>query len=81
MITGPYRASRNAANTEDGGMHHDDTARKSGFRGGAVAGSIHLDLFPPSLIEAFGPAWYDRGTLSIGYVNHTIDREPVRTSL
>ena len=81
MITGPYRASRNAANTEDGGMHHDDTARANGFRGGAVAGSIHLDLFPPRLLEAFGPTWYDRGSLSIGYVNHTIDREPVRAML
>ena len=81
MITGPFRESRNAANTTDGGMHHDDTARANGFRGGAVAGSIHLDLFPPRLIEAFGPAWYDRGSLSIGYVNHTIDREPVRASL
>lgn len=81
MITGPYRASRNAANTEDGGMHHDDTARSNGFRGGAVAGSIHLDLFPPRLLEAFGPAWYDRGALSIGYVNHTIDREPVRAMI
>ena len=81
MITGPYRASRNAANTEDGGMHHDDTARANGFRGGAVAGSIHLDLFPPRLLEAFGPSWYDRGSLSIGYVNHTIDREPVRAML
>ena len=81
MITGPFRESRNAANTTDGGMHHDDTARANGFRGGAVAGSIHLDLFPPRLLEAFGPAWYERGSLSIGYVNHTIDREPVRAHL
>jgi len=62
-------------------MHHDDTARANGFRGGAVAGSIHLDLFPPRLLDAFGPAWFDRGSLSIGYVNHTIDAEPVRAML
>lgn len=81
MITGPFRESRNAANTEDGGMHHDDTAKANGFRGGAVAGSIHLDLFPPRLLEAFGEAWYRRGSLSIQYRNHTIDREPVRAHI
>jgi hypothetical protein len=78
-ITGEYRGSRNAANHEDGGLHLDANAEKHGFaRGGAVAGSIHLDLFSPLVLEAFGPAWFETGSLSIRYKTPTVDRELVR---
>jgi hypothetical protein len=81
MITGPYRESVNAANREGGGIHDDSVATKLGFRGGTVAGSIHLDLFPPLLLEAFGNAWFERGSLSIMFKNATLSREPVRALL
>jgi hypothetical protein len=79
---GAYRGSRNAANHEGGGLHLDENAEKHGFaRGGAVAGSIHLDLFSPLLLEAYGKEWFERGSLSIGYKSPTVDNEQVRATI
>ena len=47
----------NASQQAKGSIHNDEVATKLGFRGGTVAGSIHLELFPPLLVEAFGPRW------------------------
>jgi hypothetical protein len=78
MLCGPLRGSRNEAIEMEGSIHEDATAERLGFRGGTVAGSIHLELFPPLLIEAFGPRWFERGTLSVYFRNATTDRELVR---
>jgi hypothetical protein len=81
-IQGEYRGSRNAANHEGGGLHLDENATKLGFaRGGAVAGSIHLDLFSPLVLEAFGKEWFQTGSLSMRYKTPTVDRELVRGSV
>ena len=48
-------------------IHDDATAQKLGFRGGTIAGSIHMDQFPPVLVEAFGPAWFETGSLSLAF--------------
>jgi hypothetical protein len=77
-LCGPLRASRNEAINMEGSIHEDVTAERLGFRGGTVAGSIHMELFPPLLLEAFGPRWFDRGTLSLYFRNATTDRELVR---
>ena len=81
LIVGPLRNSVNQAQEVRGSIHNDAVASKLGFRGGTVAGSIHLELFPPLLLEAFGPRWFERGTLSINFRNATTDREPVRAKL
>src|SRR5437588_12637267 len=78
VIAGPLRQSVNQAREMAGSIHNDAVASKLGFRGGTVAGSIHLELFPPVLLEAFGQRWFERGTLSINFKNATVDREPVR---
>ena len=77
-VEGPLRRSVNAASEVAGSIHDDATARSLGLRGGTVAGSIHLDLFPPLLLETFGPRWFERGSLSMYFRNPTVDREPVR---
>jgi hypothetical protein len=81
VITGPLRRPVNQAQNVEGSIHNDEVASKLGFRGGTVAGSIHLELFPPLLLHAFGDRWLDRGTLSINFKNATTDREPVRALL
>lgn len=58
-------------------IHDDDTAQKLGFRGGTIAGSIHMDQFVPVLVEAFGPAWFETGSLSLSFRNATISGDPV----
>lgn len=80
-LVGPLRQSVNNSKEESGSIHDDATARRLGFRGGTVAGSIHMELFPPLLREAWGRRWFERGTLSLYFVNATTDREPVRAFL
>jgi hypothetical protein len=58
-------------------IHDDATAQKLGFRGGTIAGSIHMDQFPPVLVEAFGPVWFETGSLSLAFKQATISGDPV----
>ncbi len=78
VFVGPLRRSLNNARHVAGSIHDDATATKLGFRGGTVAGSIHLELLPPLLLKAFGKRWFERGTISMYFLNATTDREAVR---
>ncbi len=81
VFVGPLRRSVNNARNVSGSIHDDAMATKLGFRGGTVAGSIHLELFPPLLLKAFGQRWFERGTISMYFLNATTDREAVRAFL
>jgi hypothetical protein len=78
VITGRVRRPRNLAAHIAGSIHDDDTAAALGFRGGTVAGSVHLDQFPPLLIEAFGQSWFETGSLSLYFRHATTDGEAVQ---
>jgi hypothetical protein len=78
VIAGPVRRPRNLAAEVAGSIHDDATASALGFRGGTVAGSVHMDQFAPLLIEAFGPRWFETGSLSLYFRNATTDNEPVQ---
>lgn len=78
VLNGPYRAPRNLAANQRGSIHDDATAQKLGFRGGTVAGSIHMEQFPPLMLRMFGTRWFETGTLSCYFRNATTDGEPVR---
>ena len=77
-ITGEWRRPVNTAAHQNGGIHDDDTATDLGFRGGTVAGAIHMEQFPPLLLEMFGADFWQTGTLSMYFRSATVDREPVR---
>ncbi len=81
MITGGFWQGRNWSADAVGGIHDDATATKLGFRGGTVAGNIHMDQFVPVLRKVFGDAWLERGALSMYFRNATIDGESVRVSV
>src|SRR5262249_44699706 len=72
------RVARNGALDQKGSIHDDATASKLAFRGGTVAGSVHMDQFPPLLLRIFGPRFFETGGLSLYFQNATVDREPVR---
>lgn len=78
VLEGALRRPINRAATVKGSIHDDATATKLGLRGGTVAGSVHMDLFGPLIMEAWGERWFERGTLSLYFLNATTDREPVR---
>ncbi len=77
-VYGGWRRPVNIAAEVRNSIHDDDTAKNLGMRGGTVAGCIHLEQFPPVLLEAFGPGWFEQGTLSVYYTYATKDREEVR---
>jgi hypothetical protein len=87
-LVGPERVPMNRGTSEwlakhgysglrGGNIHDDATAQRLGFRGGTVAGSVHLDQFPPVLVGVFGLRWFARGSISLGFRNATVDAEPV----
>jgi hypothetical protein len=78
VITGPVRHPRNLAAHIVGSIHDDETATALGFRGGTVAGSVHLDQFPPLLVQAFGQRWFETGSLSLYFRHATTDGEAVQ---
>jgi hypothetical protein len=80
-VYGGWRQPVNISADVKGSIHDDEAARRLGMRGGTVAGNIHLEQFPPVLIEAFGPRWFERGTLSVFYTYATKDREDVRVAV
>ena len=82
VLTGPVRSPRNSARHLGAGSIHDDaTAQKLGFRGGTVAGSLHMEQLPPLLMALFGPEWLRTGGMSMYFRYATTDGEPVRASL
>jgi hypothetical protein len=81
LLIGPHRTPGNPSQRVSGSIHNDEVARKLGFRGGTVAGSIHLEQFPPLLVRAFGPRWFESGSLSVYFRNASTHLEPVRCGL
>ncbi len=65
ILESELRAARNWSADTKGSIHDDATAAKLGFRGGTVAGSIHMDQFPPLLLRAFGTRFFHDGALSL----------------
>jgi hypothetical protein len=79
--TGEFRQPRNSAAEVKGSIHDDATASKLGFKGGTVAGSIHMDQFVPGLLEMYGDRWLETGTISLYFTQATVDSEAVRASV
>jgi|TARA_Y100000310_G_C20688009_1_gene820334 hypothetical protein len=77
-LKGDWRKPTNTAAHQKGGIHDDDTATNLGFRGGTVAGSIHMEQFMPLLEATFGEDCWQTGTLSLYFRSATVDQEPVR---
>lgn len=77
-LNSEWRRPVNTAAHQKGGIHDDDTATDLGFKGGTVAGSIHMEQFMPLLEATFGENWWHTGTLSLYFRSATVDREPVR---
>ncbi|MEM8918519.1 MAG: hypothetical protein AAGE37_06615 [Pseudomonadota bacterium] len=79
ILVGPERNPLNVArHYGSGSIHDDNTAKKLGFRGGTVAGSLHMEQFPPLLAAALGEEWERTGGFSLYFKKATTDGEPVR---
>lgn len=79
VITGPLWAARNWSIDEgEGSIHDEETASELGFRGGTVAGDIHMNQFAPIVLEIFGDDWFTHGNLSLNFKSPTVDLEKVQ---
>jgi hypothetical protein len=70
--------ARTAVNHSDASIHDEAHAKKLGFRGSAVGGNLHLDIFAPLLVETYGKEWFERGALSVYFQNIVVSGEPVQ---
>jgi len=77
-VVGPFRSPHNSAAQQRGSIHDDATASKLGFRGGTVAGSLHMDQFAPLVKQLYGEGWWKQGNMSFYFRQATVDREAVR---
>ena len=66
---GRWRRLVNTAAEQKGSIHDDDEARKLGFRGGFVPGSVVGQSSFPAIVDAFGKAWFEGGWYSMTFVS------------
>jgi len=59
-------------------IHDDDTAKAAGFAGAPIHGTVHWSQFTPLLLQAFGPAWFETGSISVHFVTMVTHLQPVR---
>lgn len=78
LVAGPVRSPRNLEQGIPGSIHDDATAHKVGMRGGTVAGSLHMEQFPPLLVHVLGNRWLETGGLSLYFRYATTDSEQVQ---
>lgn len=67
----------NTSADEAGSIHDDAHAARMGYRGGLVPGVTLLAYLTPSLVDAFGETWPQRGRLSARFVRPAYDSETV----
>jgi acyl dehydratase len=65
--------ARNTSTQSENAIHHDDVARRYGFGGGLVPGVTVYAYATYPLVEAWGPAWLERGTVTIRFTKPVLD--------
>lgn len=62
-------------------IHDDETAAKIGFGAAPIHGTVHWSQFTPLLLQAFGRAWFETGSISVHFVTPVSHLQPVRAFL
>lgn len=85
VLTGPWRTPSNLLTrqtyADHASIHDDSTALSLGFRGGAIEGPTHFSQFAPLLLQAFGLAWFNYGSISVNYKNASYEGEELQATL
>lgn len=69
--------ARNGATASENRIHDDEVARRHGFRGGLVPGVTLYGYMTRPVVERFGRAWLERGTMSVRFVAPIYDGQEV----
>jgi len=85
-FAGEWRRPHNDLQEQEvGGGHkaiHDDaTAAKVGLKLAPIHGTVHWSQLTPLLLQAFGPAWFETGSISVHFLNMVGHLQPVRAFL
>lgn len=59
-------------------IHDDATAQSVGFSGAPIHGTVHWSQFTPLFLQAFGPAWFETGSISVQFKTMVQHLQPVR---
>eukprot|EP00937_MAST-01D_sp_MAST-1D-sp2_P000790 g790.t1 len=59
-------------------IHDDATAAEAGFSGAPIHGTVHYSQFTPLLLDVFGPAWFESGSISVHFRTIVSHLQPVR---
>jgi hypothetical protein len=82
QLTGPWRSPRQmlAEQVYDDhvSIHDDATAKRLGFRGGAIEGPTHFSQYAPLGWRLWGEAWFETGCLSAHYRTPAFEGEEVQ---
>ncbi len=71
-----YRVkARNTSSTSENKIHDEETARRYGFPGALVPGVIVYGYMTSPLVTALGPAWLERGTVTVRFTRPVMDGE------
>ena len=78
-----WRRPHNDLQTQEVGgghkaIHDDETAEAAGFTGAPIHGTVHWSQFTPLLLQAFGPQWFETGTISVAFKNIVTHLQPVK---
>jgi hypothetical protein len=65
--------ARNTSTQSENAIHHDDVAKKYGFGGGLVPGVTVYAYLTHPLVQAWGPAWLERGSASVRFTRPLLD--------
>jgi acyl dehydratase len=69
--------ARNTAPESENRIHDDAVARRYGFGGGLVPGVTVYAYLTRPVVEAWGPAWLERGTMDVRFVAPVYDGDEV----
>jgi acyl dehydratase len=71
-----YRVkARNTALNSENAIHDDGVARQYGFSGGLVPGVTVYGYLTHPIVEALGPAWLERGTVTVRFQKPVLEGE------
>jgi len=59
-------------------IHDDATAASVGFAAAPIHGTVHWSQCTPLFLQAFGPAWFETGSISVHFVTIVSHLQPVR---
>ncbi len=76
-----YRVkAKNTAVNSENAIHDDGVARQYGFSGGLVPGVTVYGYLTHPLVAALGPAWLERGTVTVRFLKPVLDGEELRVA-